>query len=256
MIIPRCTAAGLLVLAFACGDATEGLRDAAARTSAPEILELSVTPMTMRETNVVRVEATVVDADGDLASGRLETEAGASLGLFVNASASAYVFPLAWQILHEVEPIEFEGPEIRTLYARFMDAEGQVTRAPVRVELECATDAACDGRCVDLLQDWRNCGRCGRVCPQASAMCWDGRCPPEPSECVPIEGVTSCDEVCLHQGGYCNPGRCEGDGSLEDHSVYPDLAACQRFAGSISGRDCLDPLDPSLGGYARCCCVF
>ncbi len=260
MNVCRGAVAGLLLLS-ACGQSPVEVRDGDASTArgdgAPEILELAVTPKRLTETTVVRVEATVVDPEDDLASGRLETEAGVSIGVFVNASDSAYVFPLGWQMLTQVDPVEFEGIGLHTLYVRFMDVEGHITREPVQIELECSTGAACGGRCVDLTQDDENCGRCGRVCAdQGSSWCSAGFCTPQLTDCIPIGGGITCDEVCEERGNYCTArSTCSNRaGEVGSFQVFQNLADCESPGSSSSQGHCGQWLDPNYVSYVRCCC--
>ena len=51
--------------------------------------------------------------------------------------------------------------------------------------------ACCNGTCTDLNSDASNCGACGYVCAQATAVCNQGTC----SGC-PI-GLTYCDPACV-----------------------------------------------------------
>ena len=72
---------------------------------------------------------------------------------------------------------------------------------------------ACDGACVDLRSDRKNCGRCRNICPNEGAICCDGVCSNERSvdNCGGCGNACSIDEPCFHLSGgdwFCSPAGC------------------------------------------------
>lgn len=245
-------AAAACVLMIACG----GAEGPAKTPSAPRFLDLAITPAVLTESSLVTIAASVTDDDDDLASGRLETESGVSLGFFTGTSGAAFVFVLSWQALNDAQLIEFLDTEERTLHATFLDRAGHRTSMPITVRLECATGAACSGRCVDRGTDPDHCGRCSHACDLSARVCERGVCAPSPSTCVPVSDTTSCTAVCAAEGGRCTENECAALGAGSNIAYYPDTARCEWYGRGRGSSPCDFPLFPELGAWVRCCCVF
>jgi hypothetical protein len=187
----------------------------------------------LTEGESVTLSAVVTDPDGvaDIAAGQVELEDGAVLGAFTG-SGGAFTFPLSWDQLDGARAIDFESTDARALTARFFDAGGLDATATVTLTLTCdgleACDGACgfgrcDGTCVDLQEDNRNCGRCGRSCDDG---CTQGMCAAW-SDCLrlssgnPYFNNTAAD-ICTALGGTCID-----DGDIV-HQAWED-SACQDY---------------------------
>lgn len=129
---------------------------------------------------------------------------------------------------------ETSGPRVSTQTgARAADGGVEATEGD---ELACDAGTSCEGRCVDVAIDPRNCGTCGQQCEQplhGEAVCIDGMCQ---IACDPEH--TKCDRKCVRLDqdpshcGSCNNscatpfgGRGVCDGSC-DVECNPGLTLC------------------------------
>src|SRR2546426_628545 len=135
---------------------------------------------------------------------------------------------------------------------------GQCCRAD---EITCGTsccnkllaDACCGGQCVDLHTSRDNCGWCGNVC-LAGGDCVDGECllPCGPCEervnnvCVPKDGETDCNGVCVHT--QTDPHNCGGCGAGCPSGITCTNGTCD-FCGV--GYTTCHPPDPNR--VVGCC---
>ncbi len=102
--------------------------------------------------------------------------------------------------------------------------------------LECPDDE-CDGVCVNLDEDPRNCGACGRTCyaPDGVATCAGGSC--VLAECA--SGTADCDADLLN--------------GCETVSDCVDGGACTTSCGSVGLAGCADLCAPTCGLPAESC---
>jgi hypothetical protein len=101
----------------------------------------------------------------------------------------------------------------------------------------CATGTLCEGFCVDVATDPRNCGGCSRSCviPNATAACNAGTC----------------------ELGSCNTGFADCDGNLtngcEIASDCTEGSACSTGCGSTGTTSCADACAPVCAPPAESC---
>ena len=111
----------------------------------------------------------------------------------------------------------------------------------------------CDGQCVDLHTSRDDCGWCGNVC-LAGGDCVDGECllPCGPCEervnnvCVPKDGETDCNGVCVHT--QTDPHNCGGCGAGCPSGITCTNGTCD-FCGV--GYTTCHPPDPNR--VVGCC---
>jgi hypothetical protein len=219
--LSQCTGSGPGTDAGAGGAADAGSDGAppAPGNASPVILSLSANTTTLRPGEVLVITAIVTDPDGieDLIGGQLRGESGAAYGAFATAAdEGAYELQLTWSALDTAEPIDAEpGGSPRVFEAVFYDVAGAQAVASLTISMRCHDDelALCAGSCVDWRFDADRCGRCDRVCPEASGLvgvyrsCVSGTCgfvthldAFQPQSCTEV-----CDEI---SGGTPMPVSC------------------------------------------------
>lgn len=204
--------------------------------------------------------AIVTDPDGidDLIGGSLEDTHGNTYGAFTTAaSEGAYSLSVTFAQMNSVERISTSaGGTTRTFRAAFFDqGENRTVSSEATVAIACeeASDAICQGACVDLSTSATHCGQCDRAIPNGG-LCNNGT--PTCSDTAPNDFMM-CDDRCtnirtssLHCGqcGRRVPtgGGCV-DGVPECAPGYRDCSgACTRidqFACEQCGVYCVDPND-------------
>jgi hypothetical protein len=116
----------------------------------------------------------------------------------------------------------------------------------------CGGGSSCCGNyCVDLANDFSNCGECGYACPQPApneyGACIDGYC-----EYACVEGTVPCNGGCTSLDW--DPDNCGACGNICPESApYCDQGVCSGLACSagltLCGGDCVYlPQDPSNCG--------
>lgn len=106
-----------------------------------------------------------------------------------------------------------------------------------------AGDKKCDGRCVDVMTDEKNCGRCGRHC-KLSQTCRAGTCTARPS-------CTDNTAFCINHDLWLT--RCHMVGASEVLGTAPgtDLRECTRKCDVMGGQCQATSFELSTGN-----CIF
>jgi hypothetical protein len=232
-----------------CGEAPMG---------SPRILTFTTNVTTITEGESVTFSLVATDPDGvdDIIGGTLN-DPGSTLSygtLATAATEGAYTITLSWSEIHRVRAIDFTAPMARMFEAEIFDVAGNRAVDLVSVTLSCGTDAACDGSCTFLGDDY-NCGACDNFC-EGGTYCTEGTtgyacdCPTGESfcggsSCTPLDTETDCGAcgvTCL-SGSYCEP----------DGSGY----SCQCFGANedyCPGLGCVDITTPMNCGACGAAC--
>ena len=106
----------------------------------------------------------------------------------------------------------------------------------------CSVQTLCDGECVDLETDPRNCGACGRTCysPTGAAYCVMGEC----TESLCAEGFADCDDDVANG--------CETQVACQPDSI-PE--SCTTGCGTVGTLNCSDVCSPVCRPPAESCNV-
>jgi len=191
------------------------------------ILDAGASRSRLTEGEELRVTAVVSHGGGPdaILGGNLVDAGGTTLTAFSREAAGSYTAILDWAAIHAATAIDFEDSERRVFRARFFDARGRMVEREVAVDLHCEGDAACDGRCVDLLADAEHCGSCGHGCEleETATGCVEGRC-------VALQATRrreSCADTCERGGHVCAnlcqfTTACGGGCNGPDASFYRD----------------------------------
>ena len=112
------------------------------------------------------------------------------------------------------------------------------TIATVTADLSCSRDEiACNGSCVNVFSDRKNCGVCGRAC-KADETCLNARCGPA---CM-NNGTSLCGDSCVDlKSDADNCGSCGTE--------------CKSFLPNAKGSECADgtcAITQCSSGYANC----
>lgn len=199
--------------------------DTKSSPDAPDILELSATPMTLTNASSVVLNAVVTDPDGpeDIAAGRvLEASTSAVLGTFASSGGGAYSFELQWNTLSNAIDLTFEGQQNVVLTIEFIDAANERSTRSLSLQAACdeggpacggtCGETFCDGICEELStfdSDPNNCGGCGIVCE--GGVCEESACvdiPKIDGACTTVGDCETGADRCLPPdsgiaGGWC-----------------------------------------------------
>ncbi|MBX7079533.1 MAG: hypothetical protein K1X88_10130 [Nannocystaceae bacterium] len=242
--------------------APAGSSSGATEPDAPVLRSLATDVDAITEGEQVHVTALVDDPQGteDLIGGTLESDDGTTFGPFVATAPGSFTFALGWDALDAVAPIELpQGRDAtRTVRARFVDAAGHEVVGEIPLSLHCGALAACDGHCLDTLENSDDCGGCGIVCeppPGEGAeldACVAGSCATR--VCGPID--VTCTEVCGAQGMACVAGCAAEFGTDAWVAVMMhDDAACGDESYGTTEFDC-ETTVAQVGWAAKgCCCA-
>ncbi len=243
-------------------DPFEGSSSGAIEPDAPVLRALASDVASITEDEQAQITAVVDDPQGtaDLLGGTLESEDGATFGPFLATGPGTFAFALAWDALDATAPIELAPgrSSTRTLRARFVDTAGHEVVGELELELHCGALAACDGHCLDTLENSDDCGGCGVVCeppPGEGAevdACVAGSCATR--VCGPID--VTCTEVCGAQGMACVVGCAAEFGTDAWVAVMMhDDAACGDESYGTTEFDC-ETTVAQVGWAAKgCCCA-
>lgn len=146
---------------------------------APEVIDVGLDVLVLREGEAVVITAVLSDADDDVRAGELfgPGEPG-RYGAMEPGQSGRWRATVGWSDVHERWPLQFERELELPFTVRFVDAQGHEAEGGVVVRAICGglTDTACDGVCVDVQVDAVHCGGCDRVCEAAVGMCLNGLC--------------------------------------------------------------------------------
>ncbi|MCX4246120.1 hypothetical protein [Paraliomyxa miuraensis] len=145
----------------------------------PEVIDVGIDVLVLREGEAVVVTAVVSDPDDDVREGELFGPGEpASYGAMEPESAGRWRSMVTWSDVHERWPLEFEREVELPFVVRFVDAQGHEGEGGVVVRAICGglTDTACDGVCVDVQVDAMHCGGCGQPCEAEVGACINGLC--------------------------------------------------------------------------------
>lgn len=227
----------------------------------PTIISLGTSAPSISEGESVTFTATVTHPDGPeaIAGGSLTTPDGsATYGPFVLAGGSTYSIEITWDQIHRIEPIEFTSDQIRSFRTEFFDTTARRGMYSVDLTLSCGDFAACDGVCVDLINNDENCGECRLECVRRGAAsefggCETGECLPTWSDCYVYSAFENCEDVCSEEGKVCAEDGCRG------YTIYAfgGITDTRCIEYNLTGNRSMscDSRIPFDGGYIRCCCT-
>ena len=130
--------------------------------------------------------------------------------------------------------------------------------------------ACCSGACVDLFEDYSNCGGCGHACeqlgPYEDGACVDGTCQYQCVDgalfcngaCTPVlwdpQNCGACGNVCSGSTPYCNQGTCRAcaAGQVLCGGLCVDLANDPNNCGAC-GNVCGGPNPSCYQGACSTC---
>jgi len=218
----------------------------------PVILTFGTNVTSLTQGQQVTFSAVVTDPDGidDVIGGTLLDGGSATYGAFgSSAQEGAYQMILSWDQIHQVSPINFAqgATATRTFKAQFFDQAAHTAEQTVNLTLTCNGNAACSGKCVNLMTDKQNCGTCGHVCTGGS--CSQGKCP-SLSACLPKSNLTTCQNYCASQGMTC-AGTCTNPyGSTLVGGITFGNTTCTQYSGTATCSVSIGTAQSS-----RCCCA-
>ena len=171
-------------------------------TGGPQFLSFGTDSTKLTEGESITFTAVLTDPDGidDLIGGSLKSQDGQhDFGSFAtSAQEGAYSFELTWKQLGNAVDLTFKGAQSFTFVAVFFDSGGNKASRSATIKAYCDLGGACDGTCVDLMNDASNCGACGNTC---TLSCREGRCE-QWSSCHPTPA--SCKTICSAEGKVCD----------------------------------------------------
>jgi hypothetical protein len=235
----------------------DGSIDAAER--GPRVLDFRVVPSAITEGETATFTALLRHPNGleQLVGGRLTSPDGAiTYGFFERTAAGTFRVAISWEQLHARLPINFSATAERTLEAVFLDNDGASISARIVLGLMCGGRVACDGRCVDVNTDSKNCGQCGRTCTLATGQggCAKGKCF-SLGDCFTngsFENVRTCADYCTSHKQACADHACGGQTAV-GYDTAMQCALGQPSSPPIS-LSCTD-LHDRVFNVGRCCCI-
>ena len=259
------------------GDDESGSDDGSSSDpNGPQIINLVTSLSTMTEGDVMTITAIVTDPDGiaDVIGGNLtDVDGTVTYGAFMTAGdEGSYHLEISWADIHQVNPIELQGPQTRSFRVTFFDVEAHETYEQLSIELTCGDLVwACDGVCTDTVSNLHHCGACNKEC--TSNDCNQGVCEPAWGDCIAADDqvYANCGEYCASRGLECLPA-CTGypqgttGASSDDNRVqYFDsfLSSCghQNYYAQAFADPCETPFRWGESGLgvgefvsAECCC--
>lgn len=276
-------------------DMSETVPDATMSSeNAPTILELRVTPSTLRSGGTAVVSAVISDPQGpdDIAAGSLlDPQTQELIANFTQISGGSYEAEVTWDQLDLIRPINF-GPAggERAVTAEFIDFANERSTRSVTISLTCNGEPACDGQCglercdggcvdpvTEYLNNDQNCGSCGNQCPSGE-LCDVSTCetaPPTPvgEPCTTDTGCSD-DLICISTelaeinvpDGYCSifcgsSADCGVGAECVEFDFGPDpISLCGRSCQSMqdcrSGYTCRDLVSLDGGSASVCAPPF
>ncbi|MCB9653746.1 MAG: hypothetical protein H6729_06410 [Deltaproteobacteria bacterium] len=232
-------------------------QDASTSGRAPRFLTFGTNVRTITSGESVVVSAVLTDPDGvdDIVGGTLHDERGGAVyGAFsTHGAEGAYSLTLAWDAINQVASIDLgQGEDVeRVIVAEFFDVAGNKISKSTSIRLTCGDRGACAGKCVDLMNDDRNCGECGRRCDRARE-CAEGLCFAL-EECLSTIHGTSCSEVCEFKGktagSHCG-GNIDECGMAYREKYGGELCALDSFAWTTQ---CEVAFSDGISSV-KCCC--
>lgn len=249
--------------------------DATRDPGGPEILDFTVSPARLTDSNMVNVSVSITHPDGFAAigGGKVIDEDGELYANFVGTGGT-FAAALTWPTIQNVSRIDFTQNQVRVFIAEFFDAQNRRTRHPFEIELHCSGASACNGvcgkiECTDacgdatcdadgcieqtaLSYDSNNCGACGQACA-AFETCQSATC-----RCD-APNTTLCSNVCADlQRDRLNCGQCgvtcdQTDACINGHCEQLTYSgkSCT-YSSDCRGGECL-PLMESGGICAIPC---
>jgi hypothetical protein len=220
------------------------------------------------------VSALVTDPDGvqDLVGGTLaDAAANSTYGAFTTPGGQGtFTYSLKWSAVDMAKAIGDlpSGGGTRDVVATFFDSHGHATSKTLTLTLGCpvVTDGVCDGACVDLEMDPKNCGACGVIvntvgglsckngapaCPKPTDVACNDMCVDAMSDLFNCGGCgNSCYTWAAKQGvsiGFNSeplPLCVQGSCAIEDSATDP----------TQSCKDVCSKLSPSISCYPHLSC--
>lgn len=145
----------------------------------PEVIDVGLDVLVLREGEAVVITAVVVDPDDDVREGELLGPGEPVLyGAMEQDQSDRWRATVRWSDVHERWPLSFERELELPFTVRLVDAQGHEAEGQVTVRAICGglTDTACDGVCVDVQIDPAHCGGCDEPCMEPSGRCVGGQC--------------------------------------------------------------------------------
>jgi hypothetical protein len=155
---------------------------------APEVLSLTSNVSTMHPGDSIIITAVVTHPGGiaQIIGGKLSDPNGGTYGSFgVSTIAGSWSVTLTWSAINMVAPVNTPvGGGPRSFVAEFYDQAGHSTTQSLSVQMTCTNSQLpiCNGDCINVDNDAKNCGGCGLSCASFGQ---------------PLTGTTSC------RGGAC-----------------------------------------------------
>jgi hypothetical protein len=121
--------------------------------------------------------------------------------------------------------------------------------------------------CGDTMNDWQNCGACGRKCDNggencgtgsAPACCANGVCAPALASCfAESSGFSTCAKACESAGETCVAKGCLVEATMATWLGWGLGSGCETLGIANTGSTgaCDAPLTWTGEDYRRCCCT-
>jgi hypothetical protein len=121
--------------------------------------------------------------------------------------------------------------------------------------------------CGDTMNDWQNCGACGRKCDNggkncgkgsAPACCADGVCAPAFAPCFGEDvSFTTCAGACASVGETCVAKGCLVETTMTTWLGWAPQDRCENLgpANTVSTGACDVPFAWTGEDFRRCCCT-
>jgi hypothetical protein len=217
--------------------------------AAPKFVTLEADVSTLYEGDSALITAVLSDPDGlgDIVGGSLADDGGGSYGSFIpSGPPGSYQLEVSWNDIQALTGIDFAygASTSRTLVASFSDAANHVATQQLSIELACSSGwAACNGSCLDTMNDDDNCGSCDNECGAdlcvSFSYCSSGSCVGgEETDCSWMDDVCVVGD-CNSSNGQCQAQALPNNTSCDDDDPCTTADVCS--AGLCSGT-------PVMGG--------